>query len=45
MLAEALCDSVANDDSEIELMKKQQQELDLRMANYVTDHDALTIKS
>tara|TARA_R110001592_G_C12670694_1_gene703514 strand:+ start:265 stop:504 length:240 start_codon:yes stop_codon:yes gene_type:complete len=40
MLAEALWDSVANHDSEIELTKKQGQELDLRMANYVTDHDA-----
>ena len=40
MLAEALWDSVANHDSEIELTNKQGQELDIRMANYEVDSDA-----
>jgi putative addiction module component (TIGR02574 family) len=40
LLAEALWDSVASQDSEIELTQNQKRELDLRMASYEVDQDA-----
>jgi putative addiction module component (TIGR02574 family) len=39
MLAEALWDSVAKHDAEIELTEKQKLELDKRIANYEVDCD------
>lgn len=39
LLAEALWDSVARQDSQIELTENQKRELDLRMANFEVDQD------
>ncbi|MCP5163340.1 MAG: addiction module protein [Hahellaceae bacterium] len=39
MLAEALWNSVAGQDSQIELTENQKRELDLRMANFEVDRD------
>ena len=39
MLAEALWDSVASQDSQIELTENQKRELDLRMANFEVNQD------
>ena len=40
MLAEALWDSVAGQDNQIELTENQKRELDLRMAEFEVDQDA-----
>ncbi|MFC3152295.1 addiction module protein [Litoribrevibacter euphylliae] len=40
ILAEALWDSIANQESEVVLTEKQKLELDARLSNYEIDQDA-----